>query len=67
MISVPPEMLMMGQRRRPTRSKNQSHDFSSHGSPVEPSSLSDSMGGNSPAAFASSRTAVGETPRVVMP
>ena len=32
MISVPPEMLMMGQRRFPMFSKNQSHDVSSQGS-----------------------------------
>src|ERR1700690_936318 len=43
-ISVPPEMLMMGQRPRPTRSKNHSQDASSHGSPVDPNRRSDSIG-----------------------
>ena len=66
-ISVPPEILMMGQRRRPTRSKNHSQDVSSHGSPVDPSSRSDSIGGSSPADLLSTRMAVGETPNVVMP
>src|ERR1700678_3353965 len=64
-ISVPPEMLMMGQRRRPTRSKNHIHEDSSQGSPVEPSRRSDSIGGSSPADLLSTRIAVGETPNVV--
>ena len=59
-------MLMIGQRRRPTRSKNQSHDVSSQGSPVEPSRRSESIGGSSPADLLSTRMAVGETPKVVM-
>ena len=57
---------MMGQRRRPTRSKNQSQDLSSQGSPVEPRRRSESIGGSSPADLLSTRMAVGETPKVVM-
>ena len=65
-ISVPPEILMMGQRRRPTRSKNQSHEFSSQGSPVDPRRRSESIGGRSSADLLNTRMAVGETPKVVM-
>src|SRR5262249_9094425 len=65
-ISVPPEMLMIGQRRRPMRSKNQSQLASSQGSPVEPSRRSDSIGGSSPADLLSARIAVGDTPNIVM-
>src|SRR5580658_7120912 len=65
-ISVPPEILIMGHRRRPTRSKNHIHEASSQGSPVEPSNRSDSIGGSSPADLLSTRMAVGETPNVVM-
>jgi len=39
-ISVPPEMLMTGQRPPPMFSKNQRQEVSSHGSPVEPSTRS---------------------------
>src|ERR1039458_3088402 len=66
-ISVPPEILMMGQRRWPTRSKNQSQEASSQGSPVEPSRRSEGMAGGSPAALLKTRMAVGETPKVEMP
>src|SRR5260370_37404003 len=67
-ISVPPEILMMGQRRFPTFSKNHGYDVSSHGSPVEPRSRSDGIAD----CFAESlrinkRMAVGEIPNVVMP
>ncbi len=56
----------MGQRRRPTRSKSQSQDVSSHGSPVDPRRRSDSIGGSTPADLLSMRMAVGETPKVVI-
>src|SRR4029079_2145891 len=62
-ISVPPEMLMMGQRRRPTRSKNHSHDLSSQGSPVDPRRRSESIGGRSAGDLLSPRRAGGETPK----
>src|SRR5262245_40556588 len=61
-ISVPPEILMMGHWRRPTRSKYHIQDASSHGSPVEPRRRSDGIGGGSPACLLSMRMAVGEMP-----
>ena len=57
---------MIGQRRRPTRSKYQSQEASSQGSPVEPSSRSDSIARQFAADRRSTRMAVGETPKVVM-
>src|SRR2546423_2614372 len=39
--SVPPEMLITGQRPPPTTSKYQRHGSSFHGSPVDPSARSD--------------------------
>src|SRR6476659_9912526 len=39
--SVPPEMLMTGQRPPPTTSKYHHHGSSFHGSPVEPRTLSE--------------------------
>src|SRR5260370_40680531 len=42
-ISVPPEILMIGQRRFPIFSKNHEYDVSSHGSPVGPRSRSEGM------------------------
>src|SRR5437588_8016438 len=42
-ISVPPEMLMIGQRRLPACSKNQLYEVSSQGSPVDPSSRNDDI------------------------
>ena len=67
--SVPPLMLMIGQRPCPTRSRNQVQDSGSHGSPVEPRIRSDER--SRPAATPSPsrrsrRMAVGATPRCVM-
>src|ERR1051326_2794192 len=66
-ISVPPEMLMMGQLPPPTRSKYNLQDLSSHGSPVEPSKRSDGIAGSGWSPLIRMRMAVGETPKVVIP
>src|ERR1039458_2916871 len=67
-ISVPPEMFRMGRRPRPTHSKKQGKELSSHGSPVDPNSRSEprsNPSGPEPALRISSRMAVGEIPNVV--
>src|SRR5580700_5563465 len=54
-ISVPPEILIMGQRLWPTRSKNQRHEASSQGSPVDPSNRSDGIGSGEMSALLNTR------------
>ena len=67
--SVPPEMLMTGQRPPPTSLKNHMYGSGFHGSPVEPSTRSDDKSCfrtcSSPAGI-SARIRVGEMPSVVM-
>src|SRR5689334_5121733 len=67
--SVPPEMLMIGQRAPPTVSNSQRYGSGFHGSPVDPMTRSDDRSWrvtySSPAGI-SERIRVGETPRVVM-
>src|SRR5690349_5831301 len=66
--SVPPEMLMTGQRPPPTTSKYHRHGDSFHGSPVEPRTRSDDRSclrtGSSPWLI-SERTSVGLIPSTV--
>src|SRR5437773_5342591 len=66
-ISVPPEILITGQRPCPTFSKNHRYDVSSHGSPVEPSRRSERICCFGGPLRMSIRIAVGEIPNVVMP
>src|SRR5437868_13150408 len=68
MISVPPEILMIGHFFLPIFSKNQVQDSSSQGSPVEPKTRSDAKENpdkNASPAFFNTRTAVGEIPKCV--
>ena len=68
--SVPPEMLITGQRPPPTTSKYHRHGTSFQGSPVDPRTRSDERSwaatGSSPCAI-SARTSVGETPSTFTP
>src|SRR4051794_62257 len=66
-ISVPPEMLITGQRFWPIDWKYHMYDVSSQGSPVEPRRRRVFIGNLSGVLpRISMRTAVGETPNVVM-
>src|ERR671915_977157 len=68
--SVPPEMLMIGHRPRPTTSANQRYGSGFHGSPVEPRirsfERSRDRTGSVPAGI-NARTRVGEIPSTETP
>src|SRR4051795_11988588 len=60
--SVPPEMLMIGTRERPTFSKSQRYGWGFHGSPVVTNVRSDDVSAAGSPCGSSARTRVGESP-----